>query len=317
MTGFASPFVQLRPVRPRLRRPRQHAGDGDRRRRVRRAFPSADRVTRGAQRRVAVVLDEELSPLVAVRVVAGRAVDFACAAEGETGRRRGLELRVRKRALVRERDRMMHRQVHPEVGKAVRRQRVLSGHADADGRIEHASHRDRSVVARQAQLRGARRLPERCGLEGRARVQDVRARLELLVPQRRLRRGVVRRVAEHADARLVERADRSRSRDRKVVRGELDGLGRLRASLRSRCECGEQHGGERTHDVRHARPARPQGEAWRKAVLRTSLAHGRPPRGTPGPGGCTCRRRRACRPGPATRLPGARTARSPSRALRA
>ena len=72
-------------------------------------------------------------------------------------------------------------------------------------------------MAAQAKFCRSGRLRQGTGFQRRACIQIVDSRLQLLVPKRGFRRGIMGRMAENTNAAFRRRFDRTRPGDRKIV----------------------------------------------------------------------------------------------------
>jgi len=115
-----------------------------------------------------------------------------------------------------EADGVVVRQVVGEVGGPGGHERVVQ--RDRFVAAEHEAHRHAAVVATEAHLAVAAGLID-AGIRRAALVDAVIGGRVVTVPQRRLRAGVVGRVAEDADLILIQRANRAGAADGEVVLG--------------------------------------------------------------------------------------------------
>jgi len=155
-----------------------------------------------AELRTDVRHDEESAEVVAVRVMAGGALQLGAGFALDARRQRGWRLQLtilgRERARVAKRHGMVVRQVGADEAGSRRHCCYASGHRDIGRLADDLAQRDGAVVAAQAHQRMTGRLA-RLRDRGRTRIGHVRCGWSIAVPERRCRSRGMRRMAKDAD----------------------------------------------------------------------------------------------------------------------
>ena len=206
---------------------------------VQRAGPAIGLMAGRAERPLDGIHAQKVGPFL-MRVMATGALELAAKVQMQRFRRAQridqLAAHRRQRTVIGKRDRMI-------AGKIGAYQCLAGEHAErwlhAVLRHPQRPHRQRAIVTRQAQARAAGGLRD-LRLERGAGVQRVGRGRQGPVPQRRLRSGVVWRVAKHAQAGGLRGFESAATRRREIVLGVGNGAGGLGHRRPGKHACNQQ-----------------------------------------------------------------------------